>query len=187
MVDQLMNQNPLDPTDTDSYLDKLVSYASYDTQTSISEDLGSVVDTISSSLSSLGIGYVGMTVSASGSTTALQDGSADWTYTLDSTAEDVTINVLNESGKVVYSETGNAASGTHDFSWDGVGSDGEQLDDGGLYTLSVDATNSAGKDVTGSTTVSGLVTGVDFSDGETVLNIGKAAISIDKVLSVLSS
>lgn len=182
-----MNQNPLDPTDTDSYLDKLVSYASYDTQTAISENLETVVDSLSSTLSSAGIGYVGMTVEADGSTTSLQDGEANWSYTLDSNAAEVTINVLDEDGNTVYSESGSTDAGTYDFTWDGVTDDGEQMEDGGTYTLSVEAVDSSGDDVDGSTTISGVVTGVDYSDDETVLKIGDAEISVDSVLSVLSS
>ncbi len=187
MVEQLMNQNPLDPTDTDSYLDKLVSYASYDTQVSISEDLQNVVDNITTTLAANGIGYVGMTVEAKGSTNTLEDGAASWNYTLNSNAESVKIKVLNESGVVVYSETGSTSAGAHSFTWDGVTSSGEQMADGGTYTIQIDATDSDGDDVDGFTTVIGVVTGVDYSGGEAVLNIGDAEVAIDNILSVHTS
>lgn len=184
MVEQLQNQNPLDPTDTDSYLDKLVSYASYDTQTSINDQLTSIVDTLSSTISSSGLGYIGQTVEATGNTTTLTDGSAEWSYTLDDEASSVTVNILDEDGNTVWSGDGETSAGKHTVSWDGTTSDGTQLDDGGTYTLKVEATDEDGNDVSGETTVIGTVTGVDVSDGETVLKIGNASVLVDNVQSI---
>lgn len=187
MVEQLQNQSPLDPADTDSYLDKLVSYASYDTETAIADSLESITSTLSSTLSSSGLGYIGQTVEVTGSTTTLTDGSAEWTYTLDSNASSTTINVLNEDGDVVWTGTGETGAGTHSFTWDGTTSDGTQLEDGGTYTLSVDATDSDGEAVDGSTTVIGTVTGIDVSGDDSLLMIGNASFSVDNVRQILAS
>lgn len=187
MVEQLQNQSPLDPADTDSYLDKLVSYASYDTETAIADSLESITSTLSSTLSSSGLGYIGQTVEVTGSTTTLTDGSAEWTYTLDSNASSTTINVLNEDGDVVWTGTGETGAGTHSFTWDGTTTDGTQLEDGGTYTLSVDATDSDGDAVDGSTTVIGTVTGIDVSGDDSLLMIGNASFSVDNVRQILAS
>lgn len=187
MVEQLQNQNPTDPTDTDAYLDKLVSFASYDTQSEISDQLSTIVDSISGTLSSSGLGYVGQTVEATGNTTSLSDGEAQWSYTLDSEATSVTVNILDESGDVVYSESGETSSGKHYFTWDGTTSDGTQLADGGTYTISVEATDEDGDDVDGETTVIGTVSGVDLTDDDPVLMIGSASVLIDNVQSVLAA
>ncbi|MBD8891324.1 flagellar hook assembly protein FlgD [Roseibium litorale] len=187
MVEQLQNQSPLDPADTDSYLDKLVSYASYDTETAIADSLESITSTLSSTLSSSGLGYIGQTVEVTGSTTSLEDGSAEWTYTLDSNASDTTINILNEDGDVVWTGSGETDAGTYSFTWDGTTTDGTQLEDGGTYTISVEATDSDGDSVDGSTTVIGKVTGIDVSDDDSLLKIGDASFSVENVLQILAS
>lgn len=186
MLEQLQSQNPLDPTDTDTYLDRMVSYASYDTQNSISEQLGTLVDSVDSMISGSGLGYLGTTVEAYGNTTSLQDGSATWGYSLESDAESTTITITDSDGNTVWTGDGETDSGSHTFTWDGTTTDGTQLADGGSYTISVNATDADGDAIDGTTTVTGLVTGIDSSSGETVLQIGGAEIQVDNILSIQS-
>ncbi|MEP4338200.1 MAG: flagellar hook capping FlgD N-terminal domain-containing protein, partial [Roseobacter sp.] len=147
MVEQLQNQNPTDPTDTSEYISQMVDYASYETQSEISEQLSSITDTLASLMNSQGLGYLGQTVEAVGNTTSLQDGEAEWSYTLESEAESVTVNIVDEDGNTVFSETGETDAGSHSITWDGVTSDGEQLEDGGLYTIEVEALDEDGNDI----------------------------------------
>ncbi|WP_417711082.1 flagellar hook assembly protein FlgD [Roseibium aggregatum] len=184
MVDQLQNQNPLDPSDTDSYIDKLISYASYDSQTEISEQLSTIVDSLSGTISSSGLGYIGQTVEASGNTTTLADGSAEWSYTLDGNAASVTINIVDENGNTVWSESGDTSAGKHSVTWDGTTSDGSQLEDGGLYTIEVAAVDGNGNQIDGETAVVGTVTGIDVSGNDTLLMIGNASVLLDNVQSI---
>ncbi len=186
MLEQLQSQNPLDPTDTDSYLDRMVSYASYDTQNEINEQLTSLVDSVSSVLSGSGLGYLGTTVEAYGNTTTLTDGSAAWGYSLEEDAESTSITISDSDGNTVWTGEGETDSGDHTFTWDGTTTDGTQLSDGGLYTISISATDADGEAIDGTTTVTGVVTGIDSSSGETVLQIGDAEIQIDNILSIQS-
>ncbi|MGV8831131.1 MAG: flagellar hook capping FlgD N-terminal domain-containing protein [Devosia sp.] len=53
LVEQLQNQNPLEPTSTDKMLDQMLSYASYSQESDTSqtlEDIASKLDTIVSAL-----------------------------------------------------------------------------------------------------------------------------------------
>ncbi len=186
MVQQLQNQNPLDPTDTDTYMQQLVSFASYDTESSINDQLSTIVDSLDSTVSDNGLGYIGYTVNATGSTTSLADGEATWTYTLDSDAADTTITIYDEDGNEVWSGDGETDAGTYTFSWDGVTSDGTQLEDGGQYTIEVTATDEDGDDVSGSTTIIGKVTGLDVEDDDSMLMIGDASVAVENVISILS-
>lgn len=184
MLEQIQNQNPLDPTDTDTYLDRMVSYGSYDTQVAMSEELSSISSQLSSALSGSGLGYLDETVEAYGNTTTLTDGSASWGYTLEEDAESVTISVYDENGEEVWTGEGETSSGSHSFTWDGTSSSGEQLEDGGLYTIAVTATDADGNEIGGSTTVKGTVTGIDTSGDEAVLKIGDAEVLVSNVISV---
>ncbi|WP_153772310.1 FlgD immunoglobulin-like domain containing protein [Labrenzia sp. CE80] len=187
MVEQLQNQNPTDPTDTSEFISQMVDYASYETQSEISDQLSSITDTLASLMNSQGLGYLGQTVEAVGNTTSIQDGEAEWSYTLESEAESVTVNVLDEDGNTVYSETGETDEGSHSFTWDGVTSSGEQLEDGGLYTIEVEAQDADGNDVSGYTTVIAEVTAVDTTSDEAVLGIGDSSVLLDDVLAVVAA
>ncbi|MCV0424222.1 MAG: flagellar biosynthesis protein FlgD [Roseibium sp.] len=187
MVEQLQNQNPTDPTDTSEYISQMVDYASFETDVEISEQLTSITDILSSFMSSQGLGYLGQTVEALGNTTSLQDGEAEWSYTLDSDAESVNISILDEDGNTVYSAVGETGSGSHSFTWDGVNSDGEQLPDGGQYTIQVEALDGEGNDVSGYTTVIAEVTAVDATGDDAVLGIGESSVLLDNVLAVLAT
>lgn len=186
IVTQLKNQNPLDPTDTTEFMNQLVSYASYDQQQQMNSSLSSLVSSMNSLLASNGIGYIGQTVEAAGDTTTLSDGQASWGYSLSSTASDVTINITDQSGKTVYTTTGDTASGSHTFTWDGRTNSGGTAADGD-YTICVSATNASGSSVLNYTTVIGKVTGVDSTSGTAQLLIGDTTVSLQNVIGVRSS
>jgi flagellar basal-body rod modification protein FlgD len=185
LVDELQNQDPLNPTDTNQFMSQLMSYASYDQQSEINSELSSLVSSFSSMLSSSALGYLGHTVEATGSTTSLTDGSASWGYTLDSAASDVTLTVTDSSGDTVYTTSGDTSAGEHSFTWDGTTSDGTQ-ETSGDYTLSITATDADGDAVTTSTTITGTVTGIDSSSGTAMLELGDVSVPFTSVVGVTS-
>ena len=185
LVTQLQNQNPLDPTDTNEFMNQLVSYASYSTQQEMNSSMSQLVTSMNSMLSSNGIGYIGQTVEAKGDTTTLQDGQAKWGYSLTSNASDVTITVKDQSGNTIYTADGETSSGSHTFNWDGTTNSGEKAADGN-YTISVSATNGSGSSVLDYTTVIGKVAGVDSTSGTTKLVVGDTTVDLTSVLSIKS-
>ena len=184
MVTQLQNQNPLDPTDTDSYVQQLVSYSTLNQLTSMSDQLSSLSSSINSLVAGSAIGYVGHTVEAYGDTTTLSDGKAAWGYSLDSAAETVTIKVKDADGNTVYTTSGETSAGAHGFTWDGTSSSGQTLADG-QYTIEVSATDASGNAVGGTTTISGTVTGVDSSSGTMLLKIGETSVPFANVYAIV--
>jgi flagellar basal-body rod modification protein FlgD len=130
-----------------------------------------------------GLGYVGKTVTASGSTSPLQNGAAQWDYTLNSAAQAVTLNVKDANGNIVYSTSGDTTSGQHSFSWNGTNSGGTTVTSGD-YTLSVAATDSTGAAVSTTTNMVGQVTGVDTSSGTTQLQLGDIQVPIGNVTAI---
>lgn len=185
LVDELQDQDPLNPTDSSQFISQMMSYASYDQQSSINSELSSLVSSFSSMLSSSALGYLGHTVEATGSTTALTDGSASWGYSLASAASSVTLSVKDASGNTVYSTTGDTAAGDHTFTWNGTTADGTQLADGD-YTLSISAADASGNAVSTTTTITGTVTGIDSSSGTTMLDIGDLSVPFANVVAITS-
>lgn len=193
LMKQLEVQDPTNPVDTTTFTTQIVQLSSLEQQMSVNDKLdelnSTVADLASSVTSSLGttsaaVNYYGKTVEAEGSTTPLQDGEASWEYDLNSTAASVRLTITDSSGKTVYSDVSSStAAGTHEVTWDGIGTDGKSYSSG-IYTLSVTALDSNGNDIDTTTRFRGTVTSVDSSSGTAVLTVGGVSISADDVLTV---
>ncbi|MEA4839180.1 MAG: flagellar hook capping FlgD N-terminal domain-containing protein [Rhodospirillaceae bacterium] len=185
LTTQLRNQDPLNPTATDTFTTQMIQLSSVEQQLKLNDTLTSMASNLSSITAANGLGYVGKTVTAAGDTVPMQDGSCNWRYTLASTAHEVKLSVVDEKGNTVYSTTGDAQAGTHAFSWDGTTTAGGKAGDG-TYTLKISAYNGSGNAVSTSTSIVGKVTGVDNSTGSTVLKIGSVSVDIGKVTNLSS-
>ena len=183
LTTQLQHQDPLNPTNTDTFTQELIQLSGVEQQLTTNQTLSSMNTDLSTITQANGLGYVGKTVTASGSTSPLQDGSAQWDYTLNSPAKDVTLTVKDSSGNTVYSTSGNPASGQHSFSWNGTNSDGTTVSSGD-YTLGVSATDTSGNPVSTTTSMVGKVTGVDTSGGATQLAVGDIQVPIGNVTAI---
>jgi flagellar basal-body rod modification protein FlgD len=183
MIAQLQNQNPLDPTDTNEFVNQLISYEQINQTQEMNEQLGDLLTSFNSLISTSAVGYLGHTVEAYGDTTSLEDGQASWGYSLNADAADVTITVKDSDGNTVWEGAGETEAGKHTFSWDGKDNDGTQLADG-EYTIEISATDADGESVYGYTTVVGTVDGIDSSSGETLLTIGGVTVAFDDVIGV---
>lgn len=185
LTTQLQHQDPLDPTNTDTFTSEMIQLSGVEQQLETNNKLADVQTQLSTITAANGLGYIGKTVTATGSTLPLQSGSAEWNYTLNSAAHDVTLNVVDSSGQTVYSTTGDTSSGAHDFTWDGKTSSGSTLSSGD-YTLKVVANDASGDAVTTSTAIIGKVTGVDTTNGTVSLKIGDVDVAMTDVTTLNS-
>lgn len=184
LTTELSNQSPLDPTDTTQFVSQLIGLAQVEQQLETNSELSTIKSSVSSIDTGSGLGYIGDTVSASGSTAPLQSGVASWDYTLGSAASSTSLMVTSSDGTVVYSASGDTTAGAHSFTWNGTSSSGVTEPDG-AYTLSVTALDDNGQTVTTSTTINGKVTGVDSTSGTTELELGDyVSVSLSDVSSV---
>jgi flagellar basal-body rod modification protein FlgD len=186
LVNELQTQDPLDPTNSTDFINQLTSYANFDEQQTLNTNLSSLATSFNSLLTLNASNYIGKTVEAKADTATLQDGQASFGYSLNSGASSVTLTVTDSSGNAVWTGSGTTTAGSNSFTWDGKTTDGTQLSDGGQYSLSVTATDSSGNSVSGYTTVSGKVTGVDSSSGTPMLTVGGTSISISSIIGVTS-
>lgn len=193
LTKQLENQDPTNPVDTTTFTTQLVQMSSLEQQMSTNDKLdtlnSSVTELSSTAASSLGttssaVSYYGKTVEAEGSTTPLQDGEATWEYDLESAASSVKLTITDSSGNTVYSDASSStAAGTHEVTWDGIGTDGKSYSSG-TFTLSVTALDASGNAIDTTTRFKGTVTAVDSSSGTSVLTVGGVSLSASDVLSV---
>tara|TARA_R110000868_G_scaffold6758_12_gene37731 strand:- start:596 stop:1267 length:672 start_codon:yes stop_codon:yes gene_type:complete len=183
LTQQLKAQDPLSPMDSSEFTNQLVQFAQVEQQIGSNENLTELIGLSQQSIASNSVNYIGHTVEGVSSQVPMQDGNLKAAYGINDDAKTVTVVVRDNAGDIIYSEAGETRKGVHEFNWDGVDSQGNQLPDG---TYSISATAIAGDDTPIETyiTAFGRVTGVTNIDGQTLLLLGQVGLPIGDVLSI---
>src|SRR3954465_1098397 len=82
LTTQLKNQNPLDPLDTNQFTQQLVQFSSVEQQLKTNDFLSALVQANANSTNTNAVGYIGKTVTASGTRSELANGKAVWNFSL---------------------------------------------------------------------------------------------------------
>ena len=183
LTTQLKNQNPLDPLDTNQFTQQLVQFAQVEQQMKSNDQLSSLVSLEKSAQATTALAYVGSTVVVDGSTTALANGHADWTFSVTKPAT-ATVTIKDSTGQTAYSGTFAVNPGNQAFSWDGRGNDGRLWADGN-YTLSATAQDANKQTVAVSTEVQAPVDSVDLTQTPPILSIAGQNFTLDKIKRIL--
>ena len=184
LTTQLKNQDPTSPMDTNQFTAQLTQMTGVEQQVLSNQLLQQLISQSSGAGLSGAVGLLGKTVTASGSSAVLQSGAANWQYTLGGQAANVTVQVSDSTGKVVYSGTAPAGTGPQSFTWSGQNSAGQQQQNGGVYTLSIAATDASGAAVPVSNSIQGTATAIEQVDGQTMVTIGGAQAPLTNVTAV---
>lgn len=182
LTTQLQNQNPLDPLDTNQFTQQLVSFTGVEQQLRTNENLEALLRLSKVGSDATALSFVGLNVTAEGSTTELRDGLAVW-YLSSPGPVQANISVLDKNGSTVFSETKTLDTGTQPYQWNGRTSTGT-LAPAGSYKVVVTAKDAGGQAVNVDTSFSGIVDQVDVSGEEPVLLIGATLITMDQIRSV---
>lgn len=186
LVSELQNQDPLNATSVTDFMNQMTSYANFTGQQELNTSMSSLAGSFASLVTLNSVNYIGHTVEAVANTSTLSDGKATFGYTLSSATSDVSITIQDSAGKTVWTGTGTGDKGANSFTWDGKDSDGNQLSDGGQYTISVTATDSAGNSVLSYTSIKGVVTGIDTSTSTPSLTVNGVPVSASYIIGVTS-
>lgn len=185
LTTQLRNQDPLSPVDSNEFTAQLTQMAGVEQQLLTNDLLTSLLRAQQGDGLTGASQYIGKDATAVWSATRFEDGEASWSYELAADATDVTLQVLDASGKVVWSGPApDKTNGMHDFKWDGATTGGGQVDDGGVYTLKVLAKDGAGKDVDSQVLIRGRVTGVEMYDNTPFVIIGKSIMPVSSLIAL---
>ncbi|MFC5346234.1 flagellar hook assembly protein FlgD [Brevundimonas staleyi] len=179
---QLKNQDPLSPLDSNEFTAQLTQMTGVEQQLLTNDLLTSLLAAQQGAGLNGASNYIGKDATAAWAVTKLNEGSATWSYELGASASDVTLAVVDSTGKTVW--TGPATdrtTGTHDFVWNGKTTAGVQLPDGGVYTLKVTAKNGTST-VDSQVLTRGRVTGVEMYDGVPYLTIGNSIVPVSSVI-----
>ncbi len=183
LTTQLKNQNPLEPLDTNQFTQQLVQFAQVEQQINMNEQMATLISVQKATQTSAALGFLGSTVTVDGATAKLKNGQAGWS--LNPTAQSVaTINIRDKTGAVVFSENRNLTAGNQSYVWNGRNASGQQLPDGD-YTIAVTAKDQAGKDVSISTEVQGVVDSVDLTQDPPLLFVGGQSFTLAKIKRVV--
>lgn len=183
LTTQLQNQSPLDPLDTNQFTQQLVQFASVEQQLKTNDQLTSILSATKASSTATAANYVGLTVTADGSSAPLSNGAASWTINPAKAATKATVTIKDANGGVVATKTTSLAAGSQTYSWDGKNAGGTLQSDG-AYTISIAATDASGQAVNVSTELSGKVTGVDVTGTSPVLTVGTASVPLASVKTI---
>jgi len=184
LTTQLKNQDPLSPLDSNEFTQQLTQMTGVEQQIATNDLLKKLVSNTSGGVATA-VSLIGKQVRAVSDDANINAGQAKWSYALDAAATDLKLQVFDSKGKLVYAEAPTDRKiGEHAFTWNGKNLAGTQLPDGGPYTLKVTATDSAGKAITTTSYVDGVVSGVEQADGQTYITINGGRVTGDRVTGV---
>lgn len=171
LTTQLKNQDPLNPLDNAQVTTQLAQINTVSgierLNTTLTKLLGAYDDAQAMQSSSL----IGKGVLVAGNNLVLSSGAGGAGIKLDEAADQVTVKVLDASGKVVQSQNlGAREAGVFTFAWDGKNDADEQLPDGN-YKFSVEATKGTTK-VNATALNAGMVSAVTRTSSGFVLELG---------------
>lgn len=183
LVAQLKNQDPLEPTDTKEFVQQLVQFSEVEQQIDTNASLEKLLAYQTTSQAAAAINYLGSTVEAIGSRVPLQNGRAEFSYALPEQSSGTLIVISDATGAVVHSAPGNTEIGKHNFVWDGLDANGNQLPEGD-YSISVTARDANGDPIEVATSVYGRVTGIESTEEGALVSMGSIHIPLADILSV---
>lgn len=140
LVAQLENQDPLNPLDNTEITSQLAQMSTVQGIEQLNSQLSSLVDSLGDTQAVQASALIGNTVLVPGASLTLSEGEAYGGVNLASAADQVTVSILDSTGKVIQTQTlGANEAGNVLFSWDGSTSSGTAATDGS-YSFKVTAT-----------------------------------------------
>lgn len=186
LTTQLKHQDPLDPMDSNEFVQQLVQFAQVEQSIHTNDQLGDLLALQSEARTLGALGLIGHTVEAKSNQIALVDGSAELSYTVDENVVDTRIVITDPSGHIVRSVSGETAPGAHSFVWDGTDAAGAQLPDG-AYQVTVVGDDSEGGTHQFESRIRARVTGVQTNEDGAFASLGPVSVSIDEISAVLET
>lgn len=140
LVAQLENQDPLNPLDNTEITSQLAQMSTVQGIEQLNSQLSSLVNGLGDTQAVQASALIGNTVLVPGASLTLSEGEAYGGVNLASAADQVTVSILDSTGKVIQTQTlGANEAGNVLFSWDGSTSSGTAATDGS-YSFKVTAT-----------------------------------------------
>ena len=184
LVAQLSNQDPMEPQDSESYVQQLTQFSTLEQLMNLNKGVDNLALGQLTNNTQEAVRFVGRDVVARGNTFILDEtGVAPVRYATGPEAERVTLTIHDENGDVVRTVTVAPERGGGLYEWDGFDEEGHPAPPG-RYRVVLEAVDAAGQPIPVDSFVRGQVTGVRFDEGFPELMIGDRRIRMSDVSEV---
>jgi flagellar basal-body rod modification protein FlgD len=182
---QLANQDPTAAADNQAFVAQLAQFAGLEAAEGTNTRLDTLLTAQAANSANTAVGFIGKVVDYRTDSVNLQAGlSATSQASLGGAASSVTVSVVDSGGnKVRTLKMGAQPAGTIGITWDGNDDGGHRLPPGS-YSVSVSATDAAGKNVDVTLHGSGEITGVLFDNGVPRLKVNGSLVQMSAVTSI---
>jgi flagellar basal-body rod modification protein FlgD len=181
---QLQNQDPLSPMDTNTFTQQLVSFSEVEQQIDTNKNLTSLIQLQTANETISALPLVGQTIQYNSPTAPLENGQASFSYSLPSAAQTSALVVEDSNGNVIYTAPGQTAAGQYSFTWNGQTNSGQQMPDGGAYTLQVVAAGPNNTPITATVQALGQVSSVSVANGQSTFDVSGISVPISELVTV---
>ncbi|AUG51988.1 flagellar hook assembly protein FlgD [Thalassospira marina] len=184
LTTQLKNQDPTSPMESDKFTDQLSQFAQVEQGIQTNKNLENLLTMQGQQRQLSALSYVGAQIEAVGDTNWHRAGETmDFKYSISPEVPSAQLQIVDQDGKTVYSETVTDVSGVQSFTWNGKDNSGTDQEEG-AYTLVVKPLgddgdtfkDSKGKAATVSIGIVGKVDSVDIGDDDIYLRIGDVSV-----------
>jgi flagellar basal-body rod modification protein FlgD len=178
LMTQMSHQDPMDPMNTDSMMQQMASLGTVEQLQNLNAKTDSLLNYQEQLMRAGSAGFLGKDVEVQANEIQLLNGtSAPVSYELVGEADEVIIQIINDSGDVVRQMTKEArGQGHHNILWDGLDNEGDPLSDG-IYSVNVVARTNEGARVDTSLSKSGQVQDIRFENGGAQIKVNNEWIS----------
>ena len=185
LVAQLAHQDPMQPVDNTEFVSQLSQFSGLEQLMNANENLGMVQLQLASQANAQVSSLIGKEVEARGDVLRhQQQGPAGLRFDLASAAKATTVTIRDANDRIVRTlEVSERMAGANTVAWDGKDAAGNMAQPGN-YKIEVAAKDADGADVRASLKITGRVTGVSFSEGVPLLEVGDTTIQVADVLAV---
>lgn len=183
MLTQMKNQDPLNPMDSHQMAAELAQFSSLEQLQNINDSLTGMKKGQDPITNFQTLNFIGKTISSDSTKIARSKGDKnhDLKFILSSDTKSVNINIKDASGKVIKKlELSSLKKGENKISWNGY-NDSDAPTPAGNYVFEVSAVDSNDKKVGVKTSLSGKVTGVNFTPEGPVLLIGDQSVRLSDI------
>lgn len=173
LSNQLANQDPLKPVDQKKFAADMAQFAQLEQMTNINTTMKNNAVDKSQQQKFMAASFIGKAVKTSG-TSIPYDGvspAVNLPFTLDKPASKVMVRVFDQQNNMIMQiERESMGAGANSVTWDGKQLDGIRATKEN-YRFEVRAYDEQFQPFAGKTLSEGVVTGVSFKDGETILTV----------------
>ncbi len=188
-ITQLQYQDPTKPMDSYEVASQLAQFSTLEATMKMSESMDNLLEYQISQNNLQLLNLLGSEVRAVGNSMTVQDGQTLPTeFLLEEPAESCKVNIYSSGGDLIRQiDLGPVARGTHELAWDAKDSLGNTVEDG-MYFYQIDALTPLGDTSSAQPRTTGLVTGLQFNDGDAVLTLaGGMPVAVSDIISVLDN